>query len=160
MTDNKLKLRGKQAKADRLQWIYEDNGNQLEPESVVADAADPDSPLHDAFIWDDTEAAHKYRLDQARGLIRWVKYESKLVSHTVSVPKYVSYGTEQADSGYESIEDVAKDVAKSEQVFMRELRAVQGHLERADSIGGSLGYDGKLKKAVSCVNKLLDEMSG
>lgn len=42
----------------------------VKPEAVVAAASDPDSPLHPAFEWDDTEAAKSYREEQARHLMR------------------------------------------------------------------------------------------
>ena len=46
--------------------------NALTAELVVADAARPDSPIHDRFTWDDTEAARQYRLVEARQLLRHV----------------------------------------------------------------------------------------
>lgn len=36
---------------------------------VVMAARDPKSPLHSRFTWDDSEAAHQWRLQQARQLI-------------------------------------------------------------------------------------------
>jgi hypothetical protein len=45
---------------------------KLTAESVLDAAVDPASPLHDRFEWDDGAAAHGYRLDQARRLIRAV----------------------------------------------------------------------------------------
>lgn len=45
----------------------------LTAEIVVKEAESPDSPLHRYFAWDDEEAAHQYRLFQARALIRRVK---------------------------------------------------------------------------------------
>lgn len=44
----------------------------LTPEAVVADAEREDAPLHAAFEWDDSVAGHKYRLHQARSMIRAV----------------------------------------------------------------------------------------
>ncbi|HAZ61006.1 MAG TPA: hypothetical protein DCY89_05470 [Gammaproteobacteria bacterium] len=46
----------------------------LTPALVVEAATDPESPLHDAFDWDDSAAAHKYRLVQARSMIRSVRF--------------------------------------------------------------------------------------
>ncbi len=46
---------------------------RLTPADVVEEAASIDSPLHPFFEWDDSEAARKFRLDQARTLIRSVK---------------------------------------------------------------------------------------
>lgn len=46
-------------------------GGLLKPEQVVSFArANPQSALHSHFEWNDSEAAEKYRLDQARTIIR------------------------------------------------------------------------------------------
>lgn len=45
----------------------------LDAASVVEEAESPDSPLHSHITWDDTIAASKRRLDEARKLIRSVK---------------------------------------------------------------------------------------
>lgn len=45
-------------------------GSRVVPAEVVLKAAEPEnSPLHDAFQWDDSQAAHAYRLVQAQHLI-------------------------------------------------------------------------------------------
>lgn len=54
-----------------LRSIYERDG-KLTADNVVAEAVDPDHPLHGRFQWDDSVAAHEYRLAQARCLIRAV----------------------------------------------------------------------------------------
>lgn len=46
------------------------NAGLLRPEDVVEAARPKTSPLHSSFTWDDTEAAHNWRLWQARMLIR------------------------------------------------------------------------------------------
>lgn len=46
------------------------NGGILRPEDVVSEARNNQSPLHDYFDWNNTSAAHAYRLEQARRLIR------------------------------------------------------------------------------------------
>lgn len=42
------------------------------PSSVVEDARDPKSPLHECFDWDDGIAAEKWRLAQARNVINCI----------------------------------------------------------------------------------------
>lgn len=42
------------------------------PVMVLDAARREDSPLHGLFVWDDTEAAEKYRLIQAKGFLRAV----------------------------------------------------------------------------------------
>jgi hypothetical protein len=52
--------------------IWDERG-ELSPSAVVESATAADSPLHGRFEWSDGEAARKYRLGQARDLIRSVK---------------------------------------------------------------------------------------
>ena len=54
---------------NELVTIYQQHG-ALNPETVVDVARDKKNPLHNHFDWKDSEAAHKYRLQQARNLIR------------------------------------------------------------------------------------------
>jgi hypothetical protein len=61
-----------QAVGERLERLRAENGGELVPEAVVADARDPASPLHSLFEWDNAEAARQHRLSQARALIRAV----------------------------------------------------------------------------------------
>lgn len=45
----------------------------LAPDIIVEEASDPAHPLHQRFDWDDSVAAHRWRLEQASHLIRVVK---------------------------------------------------------------------------------------
>lgn len=58
---------------DELQAIYEDAG-ELKPSIVLDRARDPRHPLHDRFEWNDGVAAERYRIQQARELIRSVEW--------------------------------------------------------------------------------------
>ena len=57
------------AELDRLRGH---NSGELDPETVVSAARDEKSPLHSAFEWDDSNAAHAHRLQTAQLLIRSV----------------------------------------------------------------------------------------
>jgi len=59
---------GAQIAAERLKKIKDQCG-AITPRVVVDDAANPRSPLHPCFEWDDETAADNYRLAQARKLI-------------------------------------------------------------------------------------------
>lgn len=50
---------------------------EITPENVLEYAKDPDSELHKCFDWDDTSAANKYRLTQARQVIRFIMIAPK-----------------------------------------------------------------------------------
>lgn len=53
-----------------LKRIAKENGGLLQPETVVEEARPASSPLHNRFQWDNSIAAHEYRIWQARQLIR------------------------------------------------------------------------------------------
>ncbi len=49
------------------------NKDLLHPKAVIEAAESPNSPFHDNFEWDDSVAAEKYRVEQARQLIQSFK---------------------------------------------------------------------------------------
>ena len=53
-----------------LEAIRNKNGGMLKPDDVVKTAENPKHALHEYFEWNDSAAGHKYRLWQARELIR------------------------------------------------------------------------------------------
>jgi hypothetical protein len=59
--------------AEEIRRIAEKHGGRLTPKLVVTAAKRKSSPLHSLFDWDDTEAAKKWRLEQASCLIRRIK---------------------------------------------------------------------------------------
>lgn len=91
--------------------IAEKNHGVLTPEAVVDHAKRDDSPLHGRFTWDDSEAAHQYRLWQARQLIRvTIKYLPN-GSETIPARIFVSLTTDRTNDGggYRHIVDVMSD---------------------------------------------------
>ena len=58
-------------KADATKCYEEiqDIGDEVKPEQVIKKAKNPKSELHKCFDWDDSSAANKYRLYQARLVI-------------------------------------------------------------------------------------------
>lgn len=60
-----------------LERLKQDHNGRLFPPDVVDAARDERSPLHPIFEWDDTIAAKRFRLEQARSLIKVVVIESK-----------------------------------------------------------------------------------
>jgi hypothetical protein len=79
--------------------IREANDGTLTAQAVVDAARPPDHPLHQHFEWDEEKAAEKYRVQQARQLIRIVKLQyidkrgevqRMRVFHSVPDPESVS----------------------------------------------------------------------
>lgn len=62
-----------QAAGEELERIRVRQNGRIESEDVVREARDEASPLHPAFDWNDATAAEKYRVEQAKYLIRSIE---------------------------------------------------------------------------------------
>ena len=89
-----------------LEKLANKHGGILKPEVVVAAARSEKSPLHDCFDWDDSSAAEKYRLWQARQLIVYVDV---VEADREPYQAYVSLSTDRKEGGYRFIHDVLND---------------------------------------------------
>lgn len=55
---------------ERIEVLMAKKGGEVVPSDVVEDARKKTSPMHRYFDWDDSVAAEKYRLSQARKILR------------------------------------------------------------------------------------------
>lgn len=62
-----------------LESLQEQAG-ALTPELLVQVANDPKNPLHAYFEWDEQRAAHRYRVEQARHLLRSIRVVDRPLS--------------------------------------------------------------------------------
>jgi hypothetical protein len=103
--------------AIELAALYKEHGT-LDPAVVVEWAKDhPESALHGRFTWDDSKAAHEYRLWQARQLITVeVTYESGKKRQV-----YVSPIIQRGNGGYSLLVEVLSDKERREQFLAQAL---------------------------------------
>lgn len=130
---------------EALEELQNQHG-QLSPEAVVESAADPASPLHPYFLWDDKAAGHAYRIEQARQLIRSVRVEITVHSRTINAVAYVH---DQEVAPQESMyRDITKVTAAglAEQTLDAELERVEGVIARAISIAQGLDMEADFRK--------------
>ena len=92
-----------------LEAIRTKHNGLLIADHVVDEARKKNSPLHPYFNWDDTKAAHQYRLWQARQLITVVTV--KLPNARRLIQMYVSLRDDrkQPEGAYRGILDVLSD---------------------------------------------------
>lgn len=76
-----------QSVCDELHAIAKACNYHLTPDVVLRNAAKPESPIHDCFEWDDSQAAERFRYIQAAMLIRSVKVSVE--THPQDKPKIV-----------------------------------------------------------------------
>lgn len=91
-----------QVAGEALAKIQRRHNGLLEPEMVVDAARDKESPLHDAFEWDDALAAEEHRKGQARELVRSLTVDiSRSNIETKAVRAFVNVDV-GGDQGYVS----------------------------------------------------------
>lgn len=106
-----------------LETIRRGAGGLLKAEDVVEFAKDENTALHNCFTWDDSTAAHQYRLWEARTLIRiCVKDAPKEDMPPMRV--YVSMAAERLlpGGGYRSMVEVLSDEEKRRQLLEQATR--------------------------------------
>jgi len=72
--DRKITRKRAQQYGEELERLESEHGG-ITNKLLLAEASHPKSVFHNEFEWDDTKAAHRYRLRQASKLIRWIKIE-------------------------------------------------------------------------------------
>ena len=118
----------------------EDRRGRLTPEQVVEAARDKASALHDCFEWDDSTAAEKYRLDQARDLLKRVKIEIEYHETTIKVVGYVrDPDADPGNQGYRATMRVTKRGAAD--MMRSELAAIVADMNRAAKLATARASD-------------------
>lgn len=93
-----------------LRNIAAANHGILRPKDVVNAAKEPNSILHEHFNWDDSDAAHQYRLWQARQLIRVSVDYIQCNGQETAIRTFVSLTPDRkAGGGYREIVAVAQN---------------------------------------------------
>jgi len=151
-----------------LNAVAAENGGMLRPADVVEYAKDPGTALHSMFEWDDTEAAHKYRLQQARQIIRVVTITSP-INQDEKVRAFVSLKSDRYnDRGYremvaiitdEQLMDVLEAEARMEaQVFIDKYQKVKSFAEAIKELQKVVSQP-KRKRRSSAVPKYKDAVA-
>lgn len=104
------------------------NGGNLTAESVLEWAeAHRNSKLHGLFTWDDTEAARRWRLEEARSIVMSVECVYPNVKGKSRV--YVSLSTDRTKGrGFSIMQEVMDDASRREVLLtdaMNELESVR-----------------------------------
>ena len=110
-----------------LKSIADANGGILRAVDVV-EAARPDtSPLHQQFDWEDSEAAHKWRMHQARNLIRVTVEYIGTGDQKTSTRVFVSLTTDRQEDGgcYRATAAVMSDAGYRRQLLADALEEMQ-----------------------------------
>lgn len=109
------------------------------PDAVLEEATDPTHPWHSRFEWDDSIAAHKFRLVQARTLIRSITFV-RTETETRKIPWYVhDSDLPQGQQGYVSVFKIQSDEERIISLMRAEFGRVAAILHRALGLTEVLG---------------------
>lgn len=81
--------------------------NELTAQYIVSVASDKKNPLHKCFEWNDTKAAHQYRLKQAANILQSVKVEYLTDNEPVVTRAFVNIKENGSNSGFYTKIEVA-----------------------------------------------------
>jgi len=122
-------LKNPQIVGDKLQELRDKN-NGLTASIVIEEAKHKTSVLHGAFDWNDTSAAHQWRLHSARHLMRSVEIVSTKEEGGVrNQPAFVFVKTDDGPR-YESLAKVLDDDEMRLQVINRALKEFEQWQDR------------------------------
>lgn len=121
---------------------------RVTPEQVVAAARDPANPLHEEFEWDDSVAAHQWRLDQARAIIRSVRVTIEVQDIKVPVISYVR-DPEADGQGYRSVVSLRTEEEIARQALASELNRVASSASRAREVALGLGLTDQVEQQLA-----------
>lgn len=145
----------------RINELASKNDGRVTPDMVVADAKRVTSPLHSLFDWDDSEAAHKWRIEQARTIIRSVKVTVTVDRKQVSTVAYVR--DPRADSkiqGYRAVEAIRESKTDSREALAYELARAEAVVARVVLLSQAFGLEAEANKVRDNLTKLKRKFHG
>ena len=95
----------------------------INPRRIVDFARNPKTAMHSHFTWDDGVAAEKWRLEEARTLVRVYVTDYGTTNKTVLARTWVSLTSDQKNGeGYRELVAVMSDADMREQLLQDALR--------------------------------------
>lgn len=147
-----------QAIGEELERIRQEQSGRLETERVVEEAKVKKSPLHSAFTWDDTRAAHLFRLEEARHLIRHVvclSSEADIPQRAFFNVTVVNAETQESERYYQSAAVISQNPQEYDaalKLMLQELSGAQNGLEQLQKLAPR-GQRMKVKQAHAFVGQ-------
>jgi hypothetical protein len=115
---------------DELERIRVHQNGRLESEDVVREARDDASPLHPIFDWDNEIAGEKWRIEQAKYLIRSIDVViERSDEEAVPIRAFVSVKRDE-DRSYTSTVDALADPVLRAQVVEQAFRELEAWRKR------------------------------
>lgn len=130
----------------------EDAKGRITPDRVLRAAADPKSPLHGEFEWNDGKAAHAYRIDQARRLIVSVRVTVTVEACELPISRYVRDPRVPAhEQGYVDVEKLVRNPGPTRAMVRYEIERAMAVVMRARGYAKVADMEDELKALVAAL---------
>ncbi|MFW6275032.1 MAG: hypothetical protein ACOC2M_00195 [bacterium] len=141
----------KKANSIKEELILLTKNGILNPHDVVEYAKNPETHLHSKFEWDNTKAAHEYRLEQARKTIRLHLNVIQTNDNEEKVTRYfISLKEDRIPGGgYRTMNSVLSDSEKREKLLdeaLQELIRIRMKYQDLNELSEIFSKIDKLKK--------------
>lgn len=132
-----------------------DRDGEIRADDVVAAAEPENSPIHDLFEWDDEEAGARYRLSQARTLIRSVRVQyiaPEPVVREIRAIEYVRNPLLAAkEQGYMRTGVMRSQEEVAQAALRAELERVASMVQRTRMVAARLGLDAECEAGLRAI---------
>jgi hypothetical protein len=151
--------------AKRLEELEDESGTLL-VDTVLADARDPASPLHDLYEWDPDTLVLTALRERTREIIRVYgrAYEEHTERNDYPLPKSLPVSIYVRDPdrefGYISVSRLATDRDRAQRALLHEFRVAQATLARAIRYAGVLGVGAEVEALARQLGDLLESVRG
>lgn len=108
-------------------------GEEVKPEQVVEKATNPDSELHKCFDWDDSSAANKFRLYQARLVINHLIVVTRETEDEEKEPvqfRVMMKNDNNRDSGYKQTLVMVRDEDEYSKLLEQAYKELQAFKQK------------------------------
>ena len=131
-----------------------DSDGRVTPEAVLKAAESESSPLHAYFEWDNDVAAHEHRLNQARDLIRQVRFTITYEDRSYKVPRYVSDPRVEKSAYIDTTDPATKKKSVSRKILHDELDRIGNAIERGAKLAVVFGLEEEFRTLAVEVAKI------
>lgn len=138
--------------ANKAGQVFEELENTigLTAENIVEVSREEDAPLHNEFEWNDTAAADKWRMEQARRMIGNLSIVVAETEEEEIVPVRAFFSTELHH--YENIKTIMTDVSKKLTLMQKAVRELQAFKKKYAMLS-------ELSKLFDAIDEVTKEVS-
>lgn len=131
---------------NELRSLSQKRNGILMPEDVVKAARNEESAMHSWFEWDDNEAAEKYRIWQARQLLRVTVDYIQTGDDRKEFCVFVSLTSDRRQGGYRQTVEVLSDKALRQQLLEDALSEMERFEQKYRDLQELAGLFAAMKK--------------